>query len=133
VVSEGVLETWDTRDLNGLYALQLVVVQEDQSVVRDTVLVTVDNQPPEIKIGSPYPGEEINASERPKVVLWANVSDDLGIARVEFYLDNRLLATFVHPPYGISWESIPGDHQLRVRAVDQAGNTSEATVEFTVQ
>jgi membrane peptidoglycan carboxypeptidase len=133
VVSEGVLETWDTRDLNGLYALQLVVVQEDQSVVRDTVLVTVDNQPPEIKIGSPYPGEEINASERPKVVLWANVSDDLGIARVEFYLDNRLLATFVQPPYGISWESIPGDHQLTVRAVDQAGNTSEATVEFTVQ
>jgi membrane carboxypeptidase/penicillin-binding protein PbpC len=132
-VSEGVLETWDTRDLNGLYALQLVVVQEDQSVVRDTILVTVDNQPPEIKIGSPYPGEEINASERPKVVLWANVSDDLGIARVEFYLDNRLLATFVQPPYGISWESIPGDHQLRVRAVDQAGNTSEATVEFTVQ
>lgn len=132
-VTEDLLDTWDTSKLNGLYALQLVVVQEDQSVVRDTVLVTVDNQPPRVEFGSPYPGEEIDANERPNVVLWVNVNDDLGMAKVEFYLDGRLLATFLQPPYGISWKSIPGEHSLRVRAVDQAGNTSEATVEFTVQ
>jgi hypothetical protein len=132
-VTEGLLGSWDTSELNGLYALQLVVVQEDQSVVRDTVLVTVDNQPPRIEFGSPYPGEEIDASERPDVVLWVNVSDDLEMAKVEFHLDGRLLATFLQPPYGISWQSIPGEHSLSVQAVDQAGNTSEATVEFTVR
>jgi hypothetical protein len=132
-VTEDLLGTWDTSKLNGLYALQLVVVQEDQSVVRDTILVTVDNQPPQIEFGSPYPGEEIDASERPSVVLWVNASDDLGMAKVEFYLDGRLLGTFLQPPYGISWKSVAGEHSLRVRAIDQAGNTREATVEFTVQ
>jgi hypothetical protein len=131
-VSEGLLETWDTSKLNGLYALQLVVVQKDQSVVRDTVLVTVDNQPPQLEPGSPYLGEEIDASERPNVVLWVTVSDDLGMASVEFYLDGHLLATFLQPPYGMSWKSVPGEHKLLVRAVDQAGNTSETTIEFSV-
>ena len=132
-VSEGLLGQWDTSKLNGLYALQLVVVQKDQSVTRDTVLVTVDNQPPSIEFGSPYQGQEIIASERPEVVLWVDVSDDLGMEKVEFYLDERLLATFIQPPYGISWECAPGEHRLRVRAVDQAGNTSEASVQFTVK
>jgi hypothetical protein len=132
-VSEGLLGQWDTSQLNGLYALQLVVVQKDQSVTRDTVLVTVDNQPPGIELGSPYQGEEIDRSERPQIVLWVEVSDDLGAAQVEVYLDGRLLGTFLQPPYGISWACVPGEHSLRVVAVDQAGNTSEATVEFTVK
>lgn len=132
-VSEGLLETWDTSRLDGLYAVQLVAVQKDQSVLRDTVLVTVDNQPPQIEFGSPYAGEEINASERPSIVLWVNANDNLGMAKVEFYLDGRLLATLSQPPYGISWKCTPGEHSLRVEAVDQAGNTRQATIEFTVK
>jgi membrane carboxypeptidase/penicillin-binding protein PbpC len=132
-VTDGLLGRWDTSKLNGIYALQLVAVQEDQSVRRDTVLVTIDNQPPEIELGSPFQGEEISSSERPNVVLWVDVSDDLGISSVEFYLDNRLLTTFVQPPYGISWKCLPGKHTLRVRAMDQAGNTSEELVQFVVE
>ena len=67
------------------------------------------------------------------MVLWVEASDDLGMARVEFYLDEHLLASFVQPPYGISWKCIPGEHTLRVRAIDQAGNTSEESIEFTVE
>jgi hypothetical protein len=132
-VTNGLLAQWDTSQLNGLYALQLIVVQEDQSVKRDTVLVTIDNQPPEIEVGSPFQGEEISANERPSIVLWSEVVDDLGVASVEFYLDDRLLATFIQPPYGISWKCAPGEHSLRVRAVDKAGNTSEESVEFKVK
>jgi hypothetical protein len=132
-VANGLLGQWDTSKLNGLYALQLIAVQEDQSVRRDTVLVTIDNQPPEIEIGSPFQGEEISMRERPSMVLWAEVSDDLGVASVEFYLDERLLATFIQPPYGISWKCTPGDHSLRVRAVDKAGSTSQETVDFSVE
>lgn len=132
-VSGGLLETWDTRKLDGLYAMQLMAVQKDQSVVRDTVLVTVDNQPPLIEFGSPYAGEEIAASQRPSIVVWVTVSDNLGMAKVEFYLDGRLLTTFLQPPYGISWKCTPGEHSLRVQALDLAGNISQATVEFTVK
>ena len=131
-VTDELLGRWDTSKLNGLYALQLIAVQDDQNVVRDTVLVTVDNQPPEIEPGSPFPGEEISADERPSIVLWVEASDNLGMARVEFYLDDRLLATFIQPPYGISWNCAPGEHTLRVLAVDEAGNTSEELVQFTV-
>jgi endo-chitodextinase len=111
----------------------LIAVQADQSVERDTILVTIDNQSPEITPGSPFDGEEISINERPGVVIWAEVSDDLGVDQVEFYLDDSLLATFTQPPYGISWKCIPGEHTLRVRAVDQAGNLSEEIVHFRVE
>jgi membrane peptidoglycan carboxypeptidase len=133
MVKDGLLGKWDTSKLNGVYALQLIAVQEDQSVTRDTVLVTIDNLPPVIELGSPFQGEEISASERPSIVLWVEVSDDLEVARVEFYLDDQLLATFAQPPYGISWKCTPGEHTLRVRAIDSAGNSSEESVQYTVE
>lgn len=132
-VTNGLLGHWDTSKLNGLYALQLVVVQEDRSVLRDTVLVTIDNQPPVIEFGEPFQGQEVDASHRPSLVLWAEVSDDLALESVEFYLDDRLLTTFLQPPYGISWRCTPGKHTLRVRALDQAGNVSEGSINFTVK
>lgn len=42
-VSEGPLVEWDTTGLNGLYALQLLVVHVDNSITTSTVMVTVKN------------------------------------------------------------------------------------------
>lgn len=42
-VTEDVLGTWDTSGLNGLYALQLLVVHSDSSIVTATVQVVVKN------------------------------------------------------------------------------------------
>jgi len=42
-VEEGVLSTWDTTGLNGLYALRLLVVRGDMRVEHAVILVSVVN------------------------------------------------------------------------------------------
>jgi len=42
-LKEGTLAEWDTSGLNGLYALQLLVVHSDNSITTATVMVTVKN------------------------------------------------------------------------------------------
>ncbi len=132
-VVSGKLGEWDTRQLNGLYALQLLVVDQDQNVKRTTTLLTIDNLPPEVTLLSPLPGEEIDPGQRKLIVLQAQVEDALGIASVEFYMDGESIATLVQPPFAISWQAKPGSHTLRVLAIDLAGNTNQAEVNFPVK
>ncbi|MGC1377819.1 MAG: transglycosylase domain-containing protein [Anaerolineales bacterium] len=42
-VKEGTLAEWDTSSLNGLFALQLLVVHSDNSITTATVMVTIKN------------------------------------------------------------------------------------------
>ncbi|MFM8321447.1 MAG: transglycosylase domain-containing protein [Chloroflexota bacterium] len=129
----GVLGAWDTGGLNGLYAIQLVAAAADGSVQRATLMVTVDNTPPAIEILSPGRGEEVLAAERERMVLLAQVEEDLGLAEVRLYLDGKLLGAFGQPPFAVSWIPAPGTHTFKVVAVDLAGNTGEAQVEYTVR
>lgn len=132
-IREGLLGVWDTHGLNGLYVIELLAVRDDQSVQRAVMLVTVDNQPPKLQIISPIQHEEIALRQRSNIVLLAEASDDLGATTVEFYLDDRLLASISQPPYALSWQCVRGMHTLRVRAADRAGNITEETLQFTVQ
>jgi penicillin-binding protein 1C len=104
-VDNDVLEFWDVWGLqDGLYTLQLTVVDHSQNFRRATIYVTVDNQPPEAYVGYPWPGRvyELEAADE-----WANlkadVSDNVQIDRVEFYLDDELLDFTVVEPYSIKW------------------------------
>jgi penicillin-binding protein 1C len=104
-VDNDVLEFWDVRGLqDGLYTLQLTVVDHSQSFRRATIYVTVDNTPPEAYVGYPWPGRvyELESADE-----WANlkadVSDNVQIDRVEFYLDNELLDFTVVEPYSVKW------------------------------
>jgi len=132
-VSEGKLATWDTTGLSGLYAIQLLVVNKDQSVKRITTMVTVDNTPPEVKILYPNDEEELQITLEPNIVFQTWVNDDLGIENVTIYLDGQLYSTLIQAPYSISWASEPGKHTLRVLATDIAGNSSVAQINFVVQ
>jgi membrane carboxypeptidase/penicillin-binding protein PbpC len=132
-VQKGQLAVWDTHGLSGLYAIQLLVVRQDKSLEKATTLVTVDNQGPDIQINYPLDGEVVSAGAGDSIVLQNKVEDDLGLKSVSLYMDGQLLAILTQAPYSISWESTPGSHNLRVQATDLAGNTSEASTEFTVK
>ncbi len=132
-VLDGKLADWDTRGLDGLYALQLVVVRDDQSAERSTILVTADNQPPMIVINRPKDNETITSSERKRIVLQAAIEDNLAIDSVTFQIDGEFYATFIQPPYAISWHVEKGTHSFEVIATDKAGNKSQAQVDFLVQ
>lgn len=126
------LTQWDTTGLNGLYAIQLQVVRKDQRVDTTTLQVTVDNQPPVVAIVSPSDGEKITSPKFDTVIFQANASDDQGLEKVEFYLDNHVIATLNQAPFTISWKAQPGEHRFLVKAYDLAGNVSEATVIFKI-
>jgi hypothetical protein len=61
----------------------------------------------------------------------ATASDNVGVAKVEFYLDNSLQVTDTSSPYAWSWNtpsSINGSHTVMAKAYDGAGNTASASV-----
>jgi ELWxxDGT repeat protein len=94
------------------------------------VAVTVDNTAPAVALSTPAQ----NALIRGIVLLGANASDTLGVARVEFYVDGTLLDTDATAPYELSWNSASiadGAHLLMAKAYDLAGNSSSST-EVTV-
>jgi len=132
-VTGGLLANWDTQGLDGLYALQLLLVRQDKSAERSTVFVTVDNLPPSIEILSPKRSETINRQERPRIVLQARIEDEYSVASVVFKIDQRLVAALLQAPYAISWTVSPGDHVFEVTATDKAGNTSVEKINFQVE
>lgn len=131
-VESGVLGEWDMNGLSGLYSLRLVVIRRDQSVETDIVQVTVDNNAPEVRIIYPARVQDI-ADSQVSLTLQAEAQDDLTLARVEFYMDGDLLASLVEPPFVFPWQTIAGQHTLLVKAYDQAGNTSEDSVNFSIR
>jgi len=128
-VTDDLLGVWDTSELNGLYTLLLTVVGENGRFEETSVHVTIDNQPPVAEILFPLPNQEIFTSEE-WVLVQAQVSDDLSLDRVEFYVDNAEVpfAISTVPPFTKKW-TIPGPgcHTFRVVAVDAAGNVGEGT------
>lgn len=103
-VTNDVLEFWDVRGLrDGLYTLELAVVDNSQWANSSTIYVTVDNTPPEAYVGYPWPGRVYQVEKDEWANLFADVSDNVLIDRVEFYLDDKLLDYSVVEPYGIKW------------------------------
>jgi membrane peptidoglycan carboxypeptidase len=132
-VEDGLLGTWDARNLSGLFAVQLLVIKQDQRVERAIMQVTVDNQAPQVEILSPLSDQVIHATTQAGVVLQVSVQDNLEVDRVELYIDRQLIALLNDAPYMIAWEAEPGEHTLIARAVDLAGNVSEAGLKFEVK
>jgi len=81
-----------------------------------------DTSPPVVDLVSPANGATVTGT----VSVTANATDDVGVARVDFYRDSDvLLGTDSISPYTILWNSAtatPGNHTLYSRAFDTSGN-----------
>jgi subtilisin family serine protease len=85
--------------------------------------VTVDNTAPTTALSAPAQ----NAQLRGTVQISATASDNLGVTKVEFYVDGTLLGTGTSAPHGVSWNSAAvadGVHTLTAKAYDSAGNVA---------
>jgi hypothetical protein len=91
-----------------------------------------DTTPPTTSITSPANGATVSGT----VTVSANASDNVGVSRVELYVDGTLAGTDTSSPYQIAWNTTTtsnGGHSLQTRAYDAAGNVgSSATVSVTV-
>ena len=85
-----------------------------------------DSAPPTVTIAAPAAGATLSGV----VSVQATASDDVGVTRVEFWLNNQLQATDTAAPYAWSFDTrtvANGTAVLQVRAYDAAGNVGTAT------
>jgi len=131
-VKNGLLGSWDTSGLEGIYVVQLMVVRQDQRVEHDILQLTVDNSKPQVQIITPSNGEELVYHPGESIMLQVSASDNLVLERVDFYVDGVFQMSLLEPPYVILWPQRIGEHTLLVRAYDLAGNNSESAITFSV-
>jgi hypothetical protein len=84
-------------------------------------------------IRQPSNGQKISEKD---VVVYTDVSDDAGLARVELWVNGALNRTLYQPPYTFTVPAAGlgyGEHSLQVRAHDVAGNvgaSQKATIKI---
>jgi membrane peptidoglycan carboxypeptidase len=132
-VEDDELGVWDASDTDGLYALQLIVLRGDQQIDTDTIQVTIDNQAPLITIDYPQDGQTLSRSAHPTITFQVTVQENLELEGVSYFIDGEAIGTQDQAPFAYSWQATPGEHTLRVEAVDLAGNSSEAAITFLVE
>ena len=133
-VSNALLATWDTQGLNGLYAVQLIVLHQDQTFDSSVIQITVDNTPP--VVASLYPKQDDTLSNPSEgwLVLLASASDNIGLDRVEWWLDGVKAGIRYVQPFSLPVQISPGNHTLIIRAFDSAGNMSQTeSIQFDVK
>lgn len=84
----------------------------------------VDTQPPSVSITSPTGGRVSGV-----VPIDIESFDNVGVTRVELYVNGQLLATDELAPFAFAWDTTSksdGSYSLRVQAVDAAGNRRES-------
>jgi membrane peptidoglycan carboxypeptidase len=132
-VAGGVLAEWDTSGLNGLYAVQLLVVHKDQTVEITTIQVTVDNQAPTVDVLYPADGAEIRLAGNARLAFQLQAGDNMALDRLELFVDGAPLNVLRQAPFVAVWDTTRGRHTLRVVAYDRAGNETVKEVEFVVK
>ncbi len=126
-IESGDLQTWDTNGLNGLYTVQLLVVKNDQTFETATVQVTVDNTPPTVKLIAPTQNQEFTAGVDESVIVQPDAADNLSLAYVEIFVDDKKVETTTVAPFTYRWKlGATGAHTIYIRAVDAAGNEAES-------
>ncbi len=92
---------------------------------------TLDNTPPRVAVTYPQAGQQLSLAAEPQVALRAQVEEAF-VQQVEFRVDDVLVGSVSSSPFGVIWQAQPGAHTLRVVATDRAGNTAEASIDFSV-
>ena len=144
MVHNGILEYWDTTGLDGLYTLQLTVLDHANQPRRAAIQVTVDYISPTLDLTYPEDGSEYEYDYDE----WVNVNaevQDYSIGRVEYFvykwdpadlgrstppdppegLEPFTVRTI--PPFNVNWTITgngEGKYTFYVIAVDAAGNST---------
>ncbi|MBI4972828.1 MAG: discoidin domain-containing protein, partial [Candidatus Omnitrophica bacterium] len=87
----------------------------------------IDTTPPDVSITSPASGSTVSGM----VEIKAEAKDNIGIAKVDFYLDDALKSSDTTSPYSYSWDSATvsnGSHTIKVIASDFSSNSKQAQI-----
>ncbi len=132
-VQDNVLVSWNTSELSGLYAIQLMVVYQDNRIELTTTQISIDNEAPSLRILYPQDDEVIDYLKNRQIDFQVQANDNLGLDRVEFYVDFQQVGVLDASPFTWTWATGTGNHHLKVVAYDRAGNMVEEVVRFKVE
>ena len=121
--------SWNTATLSpGTYTLATKAYDAAGNVGgSENVSVTIvnDTTPPVVTLAAPLN----NATVRGTTTITANASDNVGVARVEFYAAGTLLSATNVAPYSYTWDTTSvtdGWYTLTAKAYDAAGNATQS-------
>jgi hypothetical protein len=125
----------ETKGLDiGSYSGRITITSSNAVNSPQILLVSlkiINDQPPEISITSPKNGDVVSQTVPVKV----KVKDDVGVKKVEFYLDQKLKKSDSNAPFGWLWDSVTtasGFHTLKVKAFDTVGQTDTDVIRVKV-
>lgn len=133
---------WDefqvTTDTTGLgvgdYSGTIAITSGDASNSPQSLSVSLtipDDLPPTITITSP----SNNAVVTKTVTIKANASDDNGVNKVDFFVDNEFKKSVFSPPYNWDWNPnaySSGFHTVLAKAYDTINQTAQASLNLKV-
>jgi uncharacterized protein involved in tellurium resistance len=118
---------WDTKTAtNGSYTLISKAYDNKGNVGQSsvvTVLVANDTTAPSVAISSPGASTTVSGT----VAVQATATDNVGVAKVEYYLNGVLQSTDTTAPFGFSWDTSKvanGSYILTTKAYDTANNVA---------
>ncbi len=132
--------TWNaTSTSSGAHTLSARAVDDAGNTGTSTGnQVTVDNSaPPTTSITAPANSATVSGTA---VTVSANAADDVGVTRVEFYVDDIRIGEDASAPYSMVWDTLnpdlpfyDGAHVVTSRAYDGGGKvTASAAINFTL-
>lgn len=100
-------------------------------VVSAAASLGTDTIPPTVQIGGPAAGAVVSGT----VNVSGTASDNIGVTKIEFYVDGNLASQAFSSPFSFQWvtaNAANAAHTLVVKAYDAAGNIGQASVSVTV-
>jgi hypothetical protein len=99
-----------------------------------TTIPSGDTVRPTVTITAPANGSTV--TRKTSVTITATATDNVGIAKVEFYVNNNVLCADTSAPYTCNWH-VPNSknvqYTITAKAYDTAGNTATATSTVTAK
>ena len=126
--------SWNTTTLaNGKYTLSATATDLAGNTATASISVSVNNlldtTPPTVSITSPLNGAVLLKNST--VTITAAALDNVGVTKVEFYVNGKLTCFATASPYTCGWRpsAAPGrTYQLQAKAYDAAGNTGSSNI-----
>ncbi len=124
---------WDTSSITaGTTVTIKAVATFSNSETTENEIKVVKDCPPTVSITEPLDNSTVFA----ETTIGAEIIDDIGVDRAEFFVDNILKHTASIPPYTYTWDpdetGIEKDYNLLVKAYDTGSQSSqdEITVSY---
>jgi len=140
---------WDTSVMsNANHVIRVRVTDNSGQTESSSISVRVNNtaststppppsptpptdDPPSVNITSPQPGSTVSGN----VLISATATDDKGVVRVNFYINDNFLSSDSSRPFSLIDDSsflANGTYTLRATAIDTIGQTRSHNISITV-